>query len=141
MLDVHSSYNEQGLLSGSPSSRVDVLSIGRSSLTSFGVGCLCRSLCHPFCAVPILYLSYCGLDDTCVKCIVDIITQTKITELYLYGNNITDKGAESLCSRVVEESCTVTYLDLRYNELITDEYRERLRGFVRTHKRGVELDI
>ena len=72
---------------------------------------------------------------------MDIITQTKITRLYLHANNITDKGAESLCSRVVEESCTVIRLDLRDNELITDECRDRLCGVVRTHKRGVELWI
>ena len=45
-----------------------VVPLWYSSLTSSGVGCLCRSLCHPFCAVTGLGLLGCGLDVCKVYC-------------------------------------------------------------------------
>ena len=81
LLDIIGSVKEQH---PQPSYGHHTLYIGRSPLTSFGVGVVCDSLVrHSF--ITELWLDACSLDDKCVEKITDSLVNTGITRLYLQG--------------------------------------------------------
>ncbi|XP_078348517.1 NACHT, LRR and PYD domains-containing protein 12-like [Oculina patagonica] len=89
-----------------------------SVLTRTGVRRICNSLEKDACTVTELKLSYCRLDVGCVDCITELVF-SKLTELLLIGNQITNASVVSLSQALQSSTCRVTKLDLSYNH-ITD---------------------
>ncbi len=97
---------------------VKSLRIKFSKLTQSGVRRICNSLEKDFCAVTELELSSCLLNDECADCIKGLVS-SKLTELILNGEQITDAGVASLSKALQSSICQLTSLNLNSNQ-ITD---------------------
>jgi len=95
------------------------LSISKSNLTQSGIKRICKSLEKEFRSVKTLSLSKCGLNDECVDCIKELVS-SRLTELALEENEITDAGVTRLSEALQSPACKVTTLNLSGNQ-ITDE--------------------
>ena len=98
---------------------VSNLAILSSYLTQSGVQRIFKTLEKDFCAITNLWMLGCQLNDECVQTIGELLPVTKLNELSLFGNQITDAGVVSLCQALQTPACKVTTLDLSYNQ-ITD---------------------
>ena len=94
------------------------LSISDSNLTKSGIRPICNSLDNELSAVVTLWLNGCGLNDECVHCMSELVS-SRLSELVLYSNKITDAGVISLSKALQSPACKVTTLDLSGNQ-ITD---------------------
>ena len=94
------------------------LSISDSNLTKSGIRRICNSLDSELSAVVTLWLNGCGLNDECVDCMSELVS-SRLSELVLYSNQITDAGVISLSKALQSPACNVTTLDLSGNQ-ITD---------------------
>ena len=95
------------------------LIIFTSYLTQSGAQRIFKTLEKDFCAITYLCLFNCRLNDECADKIGELLPVTKLTELKLYGNQITDAGVVSLCQALQTPTCKVTTLNLGDNQ-ITD---------------------
>ena len=89
------------------------LSFTFSNLTQSGI----RRICKPSGKknpVVTLQLSHCGLNDECVDCMRELIS-SRLTELVLEVNAITDVGVIRLSEALQSPTCEVTTVDLGYN--------------------------
>ena len=94
------------------------LSISVSNLTKSGIRRICKSLEKELSAVVTLQLSNCGLTGECVDCMRELVS-SRLTELDLSNNKITDAGVISLSQALKSSACKVTTLNLVANQ-ITD---------------------
>ena len=123
LLDVFSALNEEEASiaqhqRSEQSFTVNKLDIFNSSLTLSGIKRLCDSLEKEHCPITELSIFFVRLTDECVDCISGLVC-SKLTQLLLNDNQITDTGVTSLCDTLTRPSCKVTTLDLGRNE-ITD---------------------
>ena len=107
----HQIFSEQPFI-------VEALSVIDSNLTQPGVRRICKSLENDFCAVTKLELNGCRLNDECVVCMRGLVS-SKLTELSLMKNQITDVGVIGLSQALKSSACKVASLDLSDNQ-ITD---------------------
>ena len=78
LLDVFCELNKEASKKPQPSTGqvlcfVEKLSIRFSNLTPSGVRRICKSLEKEFCAVRILWLIHCGLNDECLDCMSELV--------------------------------------------------------------------
>ncbi|XP_020892684.1 NACHT, LRR and PYD domains-containing protein 12 isoform X1 [Exaiptasia diaphana] len=106
--------NHPVTLSSPPQPRA--LHIFKSSITCFGLKTLLPPLTKPTCNIATLELSDCQLDDRCVECLSQYLSQTKLTMLKLGNNEITDLGVIDIVNHC---SSSLQYLHLVGNN-ITD---------------------
>ena len=121
LLDVFSELNEETAQKHQPFEQPFIanrLSISDSNLTQSGIRRICRSLEKEFCAVRKLWMIRCRLNDECIDCMRELVS-SRLTELALDNNEITDDAAISLSQALQSPACEVTTLDLRGNH-ITD---------------------
>ena len=97
---------------------VKELSISDSNLTLSVIKRICKSLEEEFCSVVTLSLIACYLNDECVDCIKELVS-SRLTELVLNKNEITDAGVIHLSQALQSSACKVTSLSLQNNQ-ITD---------------------
>ncbi len=124
LLDVISALNEERAetrLETFPGQSfvVDRLKIIFAELTQSAVRRICNSLEKDFCAVTELELFHCQINDECVDCFRGLIS-SKLTELKLSDNAITDAGVVSLSQALQSVACQVTSLDLGCNQISDD---------------------
>jgi len=130
---IHQPFTEQPL-------SVKKLSISGSILTQSGIRRICKSLDIGFCPVVTLRLSACGLNDECVECMRGLVS-SRLTELILRINQITDAGVTSLSQALQSPACKVTTLHLEGNQ-ITDGGVTSLRQALQSPACKVtELDL
>jgi len=122
LLDVFTELNEEATKEHQPFSEkpfvVTKLTISSSNLTQCGIRRICKSLEKEFCSVVTLKLGTCGLNDECVDCTRGLVS-SRLTELALSNNQITDAGVISLSQALQSSACKVTTLNLNGNK-ITD---------------------
>ena len=122
LFDVFCELNEEATKKNQPFTEqpfiVREFSIFESNLTQSGIRRICKSLKNEFCAVETLELPGCGLNDQCVDCMRELVS-SRLTELLLSLNEITDAGVISLSQALQSAACKVTTLDLSFNQ-ITD---------------------
>ncbi|KXJ28475.1 Protein NLRC5 [Exaiptasia diaphana] len=97
----------------------DTLDISNSTLTCTSLHALVSSLAVPTCSITKLKLWLCQLDDQCAYCLGQHLSNTKITELELHWNKITDVGVEYLVNQCPGTFKNLTKLSMSANE-ITD---------------------
>ena len=125
LLDVFSAVNaEEASGRNQTSSELQSHSVGKmmimhSRLTPYGVTRILKSLLNEFCAITNLDITRIIPNDKCADKIAELLPLTKVTELKLFRDEITDAGVVSLCQALQAETCKVTTLDLSANE-ITD---------------------
>ena len=66
------------------------------------------------------------ITDVGVLELCKVITNSKLTGLDLSDNKITDVGVNNLCDVLTNPNCKLTKLDLRVNEAITTEAKQRI---------------
>ena len=126
LLDVISAVNaEEGsgrsqTISELQSHLVRTLKIQKSHLTRYGVERILKSLKKEFCAITKLYLRDCISNDQSADKIGEFLPLTKVTDLILFHDQISDAGIVSLCQALQTATCKVTTLDLWGNNQITD---------------------
>ena len=98
---------------------VSYLAILSSYLTQCGVQRIFKAVEKDFCAIINLWMFDCHLNDECVQTIGELLPVTKLNEVGLFSNHITDAGVVSLCQALQTPACKVTTLDLSHNQ-ITD---------------------
>ena len=98
---------------------VSNLTIAHSYLTQSGVQRIYKTLEKDFCTITNLWMFSCHLNDECVQKIGELLPVTKLHELRLNENHITDAGVVSLCQALQTPTCKVTTLHLSGNQ-ITD---------------------
>ena len=86
--------------------------------TETGLRRICKVLEKEVSTLTELFLLGCRLNDECDK-IGELLPLSKLTSLYLSGNQITDAGVVSLCQALQTPTCKVTTLNLSGNQ-ITD---------------------
>jgi len=123
LLDVFSALNEEEATTAQhqrseQSFTVNRLEIFNSSPTLSGIKRLCESLAKEHCPITELNIRKVRLTDQCVDCISGLVC-SKLTQLRLTRNQITDTGVTSLCDALTHPSCNVTTLYLNGNQ-ITD---------------------
>ena len=118
LLDVFSSMNEVGKTYSNQS--LPELIIKDSFLTPSGVKRICRALQSNFCAVNRLSLLSCGLKAKCVQPHIRVLVSTKLLDLDLSGNQITDAGVASLSEALKQSTCQLTTLYLIANQITDD---------------------
>jgi len=122
LLDVFSELNEEATEKHQPVTEnpfvVTKLTIYSSNLTQSGIRRICKSLEKEFCSVTALLLFDCHLNDECVDCMRGLVS-SRLIELELSFNQITDAGVISLSQALQSSACKVTTLDLSLNQ-ITD---------------------
>ena len=122
LLDVFSELNEEATKEHQPFSEkpfvVTKLTIYSSNLTQCGIRRICKSLEKEYCSVVTFELTNCGLNDECVDYMGGLVS-SKLTELTLSGNQITDVGVIRLSEALQSSACKVATLNLKSNE-ITD---------------------
>ena len=96
-----------------------LLMMNMYALTQYGITRIFKSLEKEFCAITELDFRSCSLNDECVDKIGELLPLTKLTELMLFKDKITDAGVVSLCQALQTPTCKVTTLDLSVNQ-ITD---------------------
>ncbi len=115
LIDVISALNKEAHTSHQTFSEqtfnIKELEFVLSNLTQSGVRRLCNSLEKDFCVVTKLWLNTCRLNDECADCIRGLVS-SKLTELTLSGNPITDSGIVSLSQALESTTCQVTSLYL-----------------------------
>ena len=84
-----------------------------------GLRRICKVLEKELCTITELHLSFCNLVDEFADKIGELLLLTKLTELSLEGNYVSDAGVVSLCQALQTPTCKVTTLDLSGNQ-ITD---------------------
>ena len=125
LLDVISAVNaEEGsgrsqTISELQSHLVRTLKIQKSHLTRYGVERILKSLKKEFCAITKLDLRDCISNDHSADKIGEFLQLTKVTDLILFHDQISDAGIVSLCQALQKPTCKVTTLNLSYNQ-ITD---------------------
>ena len=117
LLDVFCELNDEAAKKHRPFA-VKELSISKSNVTQSGIKRICKSL-KKFRCVQTLSLSKCGLNDDCVDCIKEVVS-SRLTELVLDKNEITDDGVIRLIQALQSPACNVANLKLDGNR-ITDE--------------------
>ena len=122
LLDVFCELNEEACKKHQPFTEqtliVKELNISSSNLTQSGIRRICQSLEKEFCPVVALRLSDCRLNDECVDCMRELVS-SRLTELDLDKNEITDAGVITLSQALQSPACKVTRLALSRNR-ITD---------------------
>ena len=122
LLDVFVELNEEATKKGQQVTKqplsVKTLEILRSTLTQSGIRRICKSLDKEFCPVVRLLLVDCGLNDECVEYMRGLVS-SRLTELVLVRNQITDASVTSLSQALQSPACKVTTLHLGGNQ-ITD---------------------
>ncbi|XP_020905704.1 uncharacterized protein LOC110243892 [Exaiptasia diaphana] len=118
------------------SSPPHTLSIGDSPITITGIKRLMSSL-STNCSITRLELWLCNLNDEHVKCLCKDLQKTKITELDLDGNKITDGGVYDI---MVHLPSNLTELDLSRNN-ISAKCKKKSRQFCSDKYPGLELYI
>ena len=125
LLDVFSAVNaEEASGRNQTSSELQSHSVGKMSitwsrLTQYGVTRILKSLEKEFCAITNLAILLNILNKKCADKIGELLPLTKVTELELVHDNITDAGVVSLCQALQTPTCKVTKLGLGANQ-ITD---------------------
>ena len=123
LLDIFSALNEQEATTAhhqrcEQSFTVNSLRIVNSTLTLSGIKRICESLEKKRCSVTELIFTTSPLTDECVNCICGLVC-SKLTQLCMRSNSITDTVLTSLRDALTHPSCKVTVLDLSGNQ-ITD---------------------
>ena len=122
LLDVFCELNEEATKKHQPFSEqpfiIKKLFISVSNVTKSGIRRICKSLGKEFCAFVSLELIMCGLNDECVDCMREVVS-SRLTELILISNQISDAGVTSLSQALQSSACKVTTLHLCGNQ-ITD---------------------
>ncbi|KAL9956646.1 hypothetical protein ACROYT_G038154 [Oculina patagonica] len=85
-------------------------------LSQSGLRRICDSLEKNFCAITELCLPFCGLNYECADCIRELVS-SRLTELILKHNQITDVGVASLSEALKSSTCKVTKLNMGYNQI------------------------
>ena len=115
LLDVFCELNEEATKKHQPLSEqpfiIKKLFISFSNVTKSGIRQICKSLGKEFCAVVSLALTMCGLNDECVDCMREVVS-SRLTELILNSDQITDAGVTSLSKALQSSACKVTTLHL-----------------------------
>eukprot|EP00924_Labyrinthula_sp_SR-Ha-C_P015737 augustus_masked-scaffold_4-processed-gene-8.51-mRNA-1 protein AED:0.44 eAED:0.44 QI:0/-1/0/1/-1/1/1/0/478 len=89
-------------------------------------------------SLKILKLGYCNLGDTVARALGDGLTENNtLTELYVYGNNITDKGGNHLFQCLYEND-SLLYLNLA-NNMLTDSCGQKFIDLM-VDRRRVRID-
>ncbi|KXJ07436.1 hypothetical protein AC249_AIPGENE22782 [Exaiptasia diaphana] len=107
------------------SSPPHALDIQWSPITITGIKRLMSSL-STNCSITRLGLVLSNLNDEHVKCLCKDLQKTKITELYLGGNKITDGGVDDI---MVHLHSNLTKLELSANFNISAECKKKTRKF------------
>ena len=114
LLDVFSALNEEADTDHQQAFTVSRLSVELSNLTQSGVRRIVESLEKDSCDITELELRCCRLNDVCADCFRGLAS-TKLTELILTDNQITDAGVVSLSQALQSSTCQVTTLGLSGN--------------------------
>ena len=93
------------------------LSISDSNLTKSGISRIWKSLDKELSAVETLQLRKCGLTGECVDCMKEFVS-SRLTELDLDQNNISDAGVIHLSQALQSSACKVTELSLSDNSIL-----------------------
>ncbi len=124
LLDVISSLNEEEAntkyqtFCEQPSIVKKLTIVTPSDLSQSGLRRICESLEKDFCAITKLWLLNCGLNDECADYILGLVS-SRLTELMLPSNKITDVGVARLSEALKSSTCKVTKLIVGNNQ-ITD---------------------
>ena len=111
LLDVFSAVNaEEASGRNQTSSELQSHSVGKmmiknSRLTPYGVTRILKSLLKEFCAITNLDIISIILNDKCADKIAELLPLTKVTELKLFHDEVTDAGVVSLCQALQAETC------------------------------------
>ena len=123
LLDVFCELNKEACKKHQPLTEqtliVKELNISSSNLTQSGIRRICKSLEKEFCPVVALGLRGCRLNDECIDCMRELVF-SKLTELDLDDNEITDDGVISQSQALQSPACKVTTLDLSFTQTVTD---------------------
>ena len=102
-----------------PYRSVNLLMITDSrDLSQSGFRRICKMLEKDFCTITKLWVMLCELNDEYADCIKGLVS-SRLEELELNFNHITDAGVDNLCQALHSSNCKVTSLSLDINQ-ITD---------------------
>ncbi len=128
-LNVITDVGLKHLSCGLQGSAVEMLQLGHNKFTREGLIEFCDMLKGT--KIKILGLNHCGVDDEVAERLVHVIPYSKVTQLVLDNNEITDKGG-FLLSVMVKNCPTFELIDLRNNKL-TDATAKAILAAVNTH--------
>jgi len=145
LLDVFSALNVEEATAvqherSEQSCTVNRLEIFNSSLTLSGIKHLCESLEIEYCPITELNISYVRLTDQCVDCISGLVC-SKLTQLLLNDNEITDTGVTSLCDALTHPSCKVTTLYLSGNQITNTSVTSLCDALTHPSCKVITLDL